>query len=99
MASQDVHQSHIIRVNAVDYPWEEVDVVHAPGHVTRYLMWNGEDGKLTGEIKDITPRGITFRTMTDQDIVDLGMLAIRTKWGLKPKPSSSTDENRDTDHS
>jgi len=30
--------------------------------------------------------GIITRLATDRDIFDLGMLAIKTKWGLKRKP-------------
>ena len=89
MTPQDDDQSRIIRVNAIDYLWEEVDVVHAPGYVTRYTLWKEADGKLTGQIKHITPQSISTRTITDQDILDLGLLAVRTQWGLRNKKSDS----------
>ena len=89
MAPQEEDQSRIIRVNVIDYLWEEVDVVHAPGYVTRYTLWKEADGKLTGQIKHITPQSISTRTITDQDILDLGLLAVRTQWGLRNKKSDS----------
>jgi len=46
MTSQAVYHSRIVRVDALHYPLEEVDVVHEPGHVTRYVLWNGDDGQL-----------------------------------------------------
>ena len=83
MTPLDVYHSRIVRADAMNYPREEVDVVHEPGHVTRYVLWNGEDGQLTGIIKDITQQGVVVGTLTDKDVIDLGMLAIRTKWGSK----------------
>ena len=89
MTPQDDDQSRIIRVNAIDYLWEEVDVKHAPGCFTRYVLWKDADGKLTGLIKSITLQSISTRTITDQDILDLGLLAVKTQWGLKNKKSDS----------
>lgn len=93
MTPHDVNHSCIVRANALHYPWEEVDVVHEPGHVTRYVLWNGEDGQLTGIIKDITQREVVVRTVTDKDVIDLGLLAIRTKWGLKKRSNSVIDQH------
>jgi hypothetical protein len=85
MTSEELDQRQIIRINVLDYPWQEVDVVCAPGHVTRYRLWTGSDGSITGEIKTITTEIISTRVITDQDIVDLGLLLVRTQWGLKRK--------------